>query len=135
MPLALTPQQPPYYEIEPGGLPQTPYKIYEATLNQDGGTGAPTATVHNNTIGAIVWTRIATGGYVGTLTGAFTTGKTTISITEDPSGIEQRTFAGTSTINTVYINKWQLFISAGAWDNFQIDGLNQQFVTIKIFNY
>ena len=50
-------------------------KKYVALLTQVG-TGAPVATVLENTIGNIVWARSATGLYTGTLTGAFTVNKT-----------------------------------------------------------
>jgi hypothetical protein len=52
-----------------------PYKVYTALMGQIG-TGAPTATVLENTIGSIVWTRTSGGNYKGTLTGAFTSAKT-----------------------------------------------------------
>jgi len=56
------------------------YKIYTALLTQVG-TSAPTATVLENTIGDIVWTRSGTGEYIGTLASAFTIDKTTVSVT------------------------------------------------------
>jgi hypothetical protein len=43
---------------------------YIATISQSG-TSDPTVTVLENTIGDIVWTRIAVGRYHGTLSGAF----------------------------------------------------------------
>lgn len=46
-------------------------KTYEALLSQSG-TGSPTAIENENTIGAIVWSRVNTGHYRGTLSGAFT---------------------------------------------------------------
>jgi len=62
-----------------------PYKVYSALISQSG-TAAPTATVLENTIGAIVWTRTSAGTYSGTLTGAFTASKTfsqlTLSLTD-----------------------------------------------------
>ena len=51
------------------------YKVYTALLTQSG-TDAPVATVLENTLGDIVWTRDTTGQYLGTLTGAFISGKT-----------------------------------------------------------
>jgi len=57
-----------------------PYKVYTALLSQ-GGTSAPTAIVLENTFGgAVVWTRTATGIYIGTLTGEFVLDKTTLII-------------------------------------------------------
>jgi len=43
---------------------------YIATISQ-AGTAAPTVTVLENSIGDIVWTRVAAGRYHGTLMGAF----------------------------------------------------------------
>lgn len=58
--------------------PRLPYKIYVATLTQTG-TGAPVATVLENTLGGtVVWTRNTTGDYTATLSGAFTANKTVI---------------------------------------------------------
>ena len=55
------------------------YKVYTALLTQSG-TDAPTvATVFENTIGNITWTRpISDGIYVANLAGAFTANKTYI---------------------------------------------------------
>lgn len=51
-----------------------PYKVYVAVMSQSG-TSAPSATVLENTIGSIAWTRTASGTYQGRLTSAFTSGK------------------------------------------------------------
>lgn len=57
------------------------YKVYTALLTQSG-TDAPTATVLQNTLGGtVIWTRDSQGTYYGTLSGAFTTGKTFIPTT------------------------------------------------------
>ena len=62
-----------------------PYKVYTALLSQTG-TNAPTATVLENTLGGtIVWTRNLQGEYYGTLTGAFTLGKTYVTIVNGSS--------------------------------------------------
>ena len=53
--------------------------VYRALLNQ-AGTAAPVATVLENTIGAIVWSRSTDGQYIATLAGAFTTSKTALII-------------------------------------------------------
>ncbi len=52
-----------------------PYRVYTALLTQTG-TNAPVATVLENTIGNIVWTRNTVGQYMGTLAGAFPVNKT-----------------------------------------------------------
>jgi hypothetical protein len=50
------------------------YKSYVATIHQSG-SSAPVATIIDNDIGNIVWTRTGPGVYVATLSGAFTSGK------------------------------------------------------------
>lgn len=53
-------------------------KIYVALLTQTG-INAPVATVLKNTLGGtVVWSVSSPGSYIGTLTGAFTSGKTLI---------------------------------------------------------
>lgn len=57
------------------------YQVYTALLSQVE-TGAPTATVLENTLGGTpVWARSAQGIYTATLTGAFVGGKTLVLIT------------------------------------------------------
>jgi hypothetical protein len=55
------------------------YKVYKALLTQTG-TDAPVATILENTLGNVVWTRDNVGSYKATLTGGFTINKTGISI-------------------------------------------------------
>jgi hypothetical protein len=54
------------------GAPVVNYKRYIALISQTGILD-PVATVLENTIGDIVWSRVAVGDYLGTLTGAFST--------------------------------------------------------------
>lgn len=49
-------------------------KVYRALLTQTG-TDAPVATVLENSIGALVWTRNGGGTYIAGLVGAFPIGK------------------------------------------------------------
>ena len=57
-----------------------PYKVYTALLTQSG-TNAPVATVLQNTLGGtVVWTRVSSGDYEGTLSSAFTSNKTLCNI-------------------------------------------------------
>lgn len=56
-----------------------PPAIYRALLVQSGAS-SPIATVLQNTIGEIVWTRIDAGNYSGTLANAFNPQKTMVSI-------------------------------------------------------
>jgi hypothetical protein len=45
-------------------------KVYKAAITQSG-TANPTANILDNSIGDVVWTRVETGNYIGTLSGAF----------------------------------------------------------------
>lgn len=65
------------------------YKVYLATVDDQTGTGVsnPNINILKNTIGNIVWTRITTGLFFGTLAGAFPARKTYLSITpSSPTG-------------------------------------------------
>ena len=50
-------------------------KRYKLINMNQSGTGIPTFTVLENSIGSIVWTRSSSGTYTGTLSGAFISGK------------------------------------------------------------
>lgn len=68
------------------GAAVVPYKKYVANLLQSS-TSDPSATVFENTLGNIVWSRLSTGLYKGTLNGAFTSADMTyiiINNTTDP---------------------------------------------------
>lgn len=58
------------------------YKVYTALLTQTS-NNAPVATVLENTLGSIIWTRDSDGRYDGTLTGAFVSGKTALFIQDN----------------------------------------------------
>ena len=58
--------------LDANGKPLT--KDYRALISQTG-TSAPSVIEFENTIGAIVWTRLAVGKYMGTLLGTFTINK------------------------------------------------------------
>jgi hypothetical protein len=78
-----------------------PYKVYTALLNQTG-TSNPVARVLENTLGgSIVWTRNSTGTYLGTLTGIFTTNKTTVMITNGSAGSD--TVAGYAELDYIVL--------------------------------
>ena len=57
------------------------YTKYIALISQTS-TSAPTVIELENTIGPIVWTRLSTGVYEGTLTGAFTLDKTYVTLSQ-----------------------------------------------------
>ena len=77
------------------------YKKYVALLNQTG-TSAPVATVLENTLGGtVVWSRTGVGQYAATLSGVFTSNKTTCLIS--PSSGSSIIYAGRSALNTVVV--------------------------------
>lgn len=69
-------------------LPKTKaIRRYRATLTQSG-TGAPVATVYENSLGGdIVWTRLNVGVYKGTLAGVFRQNKTFITLGNAAGGL------------------------------------------------
>lgn len=79
--------------------------VYTALLTQTS-TNAPVATVLENTLGGtVVWTRTATGTYIGTLTGAFPTTKTTTFIQHTMGTSEKEaTYIGAKNVDFVAIH-------------------------------
>lgn len=79
-------------------------KIYKANLTQSG-TNAPAATIFENTIGNIVWTRTGIGTYRGTLTGAFSLTRTWCEIAESAfnNGVNYGTYIDVSTVDYVLV--------------------------------
>lgn len=62
------------------------YKVYKAIITQAGGS-APTATVLENTIGSVTWSRISDGLYRLNLTGAFPQAKTLVFCQNDETNV------------------------------------------------
>ncbi len=75
-------------------------KVYAASFSQSG-SGAPTKVEYKNTIGAIVWTYSSTGVYLGTLVGAFPSGK----VPKLQGFIRQGSSIGSTTLNTFEITR------------------------------
>ena len=98
------------------------YTVYTVELSNFGlGTVAPVATVMQNTIGNIIWTRTSLGKYVGTLTGAFTTNKT-FALTQ--SQIVSNPAIGANGVNGVQdTNEWpgQQIVNVSSVNTIQID--------------
>jgi len=84
-------------------IPPAPsYKVYTALLQQDL-TGAPVATVLENTLGGtVVWSRLDPGEYQATVSGLFTLNKTMIQISSNSGQGNTVTFGVTDT-NTIEI--------------------------------
>ena len=64
-----------FSKLPSSGGDSRPYKVYTALLNQSR-TDAPVATVLENTLGDIVWSRDSEGIYNAELNGAFMENKT-----------------------------------------------------------
>lgn len=79
---------------------ETGYKSYVALLEQSG-TSDPVVTVLENSIGDIVWTRLAAGEFNGTLANTFTADKTWCSITVPTDDYSGTIACGRSTDNIV----------------------------------
>lgn len=86
-------------------------KRYVALLSQSG-TADPVATVFENTIGPIVWTRVELGDYEGALTDAFPAGKTWVMI----SGEGQFNWCSASAAN---VNAISYYTSIAKWEDQQ----------------
>lgn len=83
-------------------------KRYVALISQTG-TSAPVLNIIENSIGSIVWTRSATGQFLGTLSGAFTSGKTVVFISN--STTDTIIYTGSS-VNTCNISTYQATTNA-----------------------
>ena len=82
--------------------PQEPkYKVYTALLSQSD-TDAPVATVLENTLGDIVWSRINSGEYLATLNGVFLEDKTDVRITAN-TGQGNTTITNIQSVDSVYV--------------------------------
>ena len=69
-----------FSKLPSGGGDSRPYKVYTALLTQEG-TDAPVATVLENTLGDIIWTRDGEGEYYAESDGLFTENKVYTSVT------------------------------------------------------
>ena len=78
------------------------YNYYVARFVQTG-TASPTVTAYENSIGSIVWTRLATGSYKGTLSGAFSSGKVHL-LYNNPLSTRIVYFYNAADPNAVYID-------------------------------
>lgn len=81
------------------------YKRYVSKLNQSA-TAAPVATILENTVGAIVWSRTGAGNYLATLTGAFSAqNKVSILFSGgEEGGVSDNYAYGWNDANSIYFN-------------------------------
>ena len=84
-------------KIPSGGGSEPAYKVYTALLSQEG-TDAPVATILENTLGEIVWSREIKGIYTGTLLNTFIEDKTHLILTNNTY-----TFAGYPSYNSFVV--------------------------------
>lgn len=109
---------------------EKPYKVYVALLTQTG-TSAPVATVLENNLGNVIWTRDNVGIYKATLTGEFIANKTGVSIGSNFNnntldiGIMQ-----TSNLNTNDFTLTTFDHLTQAFDEVLLNTL----ITIKVYN-
>lgn len=91
--------------IEPTFPQEKAIKIYTALLTQSG-ESAPEATILQNSIGTIVWTRQSAGLYRGTLSDTFTQNKTwaCISQSKDSSATTVAVLIGDDDYISVFID-------------------------------
>lgn len=103
---------------------------YAATLDQSG-TGAPTASVSVNNIGAtITWTRTTTGTYVGTLSSALVIANTYFAATINRlNPVDDETHALIAMTDTTHI---QLLVMDSAFT--PVDGFNDLRIEITYYS-
>lgn len=114
------------YVINNVTVDSRPYKVYTALLTQTG-TNAPVATVLENTLGGtVVWSRLSTGIYFGTLNSAFTLDKTFVSASKEAFSL----FINISpdTTNRVQINTTN---NSGTLVD---GGMNKMSIEIRVYN-
>lgn len=112
-----------YYTIEDLQGLIRPYKVYSALLTQSG-TDAPVATVLENTLGDIVWSRLAAGEYNATLNSTFVSDKTFVSVTSDSENTQSNTNYKLLSSDVVYFVSYDSFAlstSDELWNNTSIE--------------
>jgi hypothetical protein len=103
------------------------YKKYIALISQSS-TSAPTVIEIENTIGPIIWTRVGTGIYYGTLAGAFTLDKTYVMLNNvQPDSI---VMASRTANNTIMIQTTNLHSPTAAHHD---SHLNKNTLEIRVY--
>ena len=108
-----------------GATPTPAYKVYSALLTQSG-TSNPVATVLENTIGSLVWTRTAVGYYRATLSSAFTANKTMVLLGSNSPEFSVGAYNPTA--------NYVLLKTTDATGTFVDDALFQCSVEIRVYN-
>jgi hypothetical protein len=112
--------------LETNPADSRPYKVYTALLSQEE-TDAPVATVLENTLGEIIWTRDTDGEYSGTLNGAFLENKTFI-IASINTGQGNTIIYSRDSNNLVYVS------TSDAADTLIDNLLDQTPIEIRVYN-
>lgn len=107
-----------------------PYRCYVALLTQTG-SNAPVATVLENTIGTITWSRNSDGSYTATRTGAFTANKTMAQL----GYLDDQLASGIVSVVQPITSTDGITISTGQVGGSGIDGLlYKTFFEIRVYN-
>jgi hypothetical protein len=105
------------------------YLVYTAIINQTG-SSAPVANVLENTLGGtVVWSRNTAGDYACTLSGAFTSGKTTIH--PEPVGLYVSNLGIPIYGGLTDVNSCALYTPSG--NDFDADGITNLFFEIRVY--
>lgn len=105
------------------------YKSYVALLSQSD-TNAPVATVLQNEIGEIIWSRSSTGIFTAISNGLFTENKTHLSVSLDIVLVyesERFSFLNWQTTSILDLN-----INSGNLTT--VDGIGRAYVEIRVYN-
>lgn len=110
------------------------YKVYTALLTQVGGN-APVATIIENTIGNIVWSRNNTGMYYATLLNAFPQTKTFLNSGPPYNDLDSRVFIWSS-VDYVTLKSTRIGSDGdGGFQGIPSDGyLTNQPVEIRVYS-
>jgi len=120
-------------------LDSRPYKVYTAILSQSG-TSTPTATVLENTLGNITWSRNSAGNYEANSNSLFLSNKTSILISPARSSTfsaQGQFFMPTSYSNEsyIYLTTYTLIETAGVLAKTFIDGvISTTTIEIRVYN-
>lgn len=106
------------------------YKVYTALLNQSG-TNAPVATVLENTLGDIVWSREGEGLYKATLSNSFTENKTYVDCKQIFSVPGNYTSVS---YEESYLPEHITIRNIDFIDNVSVDGIDLARIEIRVYN-
>jgi hypothetical protein len=106
---------------------QVPYKSYSALLSCTDSSTVTTTLISSN-LGTVVWTRNSAGNYSGTLSGAFTIGKTLVLLTPNAGSYVALTATANLSANTVFL---EVFNTTNLANIDYIEGIG---IEIRVYN-